>query len=127
MSGALAVALGGALGALCRWAAAGWIQRVTGSPFPWGTLAVNVVGSALLGFILVWLQSTVASPESRQFLTVGLLGSFTTFSTFSFETVALIQGGEWPRAVAYGGGSLVLGLLAVLLGSGLATFLTLSR
>ena len=119
----LVVASGGALGAVARYLATGWVQDLSGSVFPWGTLAVNVVGSALLGFSLMWLQSTVASAELRQFIAIGFLGSFTTFSTFSYESVALLRDGEWWRAGGYIGGSVALGVAAVLAGAVLASSL----
>lgn len=123
----LVVAGGGALGAVARWLATGWVQDVTGEFFPWGTLAVNVAGSLLLGFALAWLQSTVASAEMRQFVAIGFLGSFTTFSTFSYETVAMLRDGEWWRAGGYTAGSVFLALMAVVAGMALATALIQGR
>ena len=117
----LVVASGGALGAVARYLASGWVQDLTGGFFPWGTFAVNAAGSFLLGFVLVWLQSTVASPETRQFITIGFLGSFTTFSTFSFEATAMLRDGEWWRAGGYVMGSVTLGIVAVLVGGVLAS------
>jgi CrcB protein len=117
----LMVASGGALGAVARYLASGWVQDLAGGFFPWGTFAVNVSGSLLLGFILVWLQGTLASPETRQFITIGFLGGFTTFSTFSFEAVAMLRDGEWWRAGGYVLGSVTLGLMAVLVGGLLAS------
>jgi fluoride exporter len=119
----LAVASGGAFGALARYLAAGWVQSATGDFFPWGTLAVNVVGSAALGFLMTWLESSVTSPEVRQLITIGFLGSFTTFSTFSFEAVAMLRDGEWWRAGGYVAGSVVLALLAVGMGAAVASAL----
>ena len=88
--------------------------------FPWGTLSVNVLGSLALGFLMVWLPERLASEEVRLFATVGLLGSFTTFSTFSYETVELIRAGAWGKAIGYTGGSVLLGIVAVLLGAAAA-------
>lgn len=116
----LAVASGGALGALARYVASGWVQSVTGDFFPWGTLAVNVVGCAALGFLMTWLQGSVASPELRQLVTIGFLGSFTTFSTFSYETFAMLRDGEWWHAGGYLTGSVVIGLMAVWAGMSVA-------
>ena len=115
------MATGGALGAVSRYVATGWIQGLAGGFFPWGTFTVNVAGSFVLGFVLVWLQSTVVSAEMRELVTIGFLGSFTTFSTFSYETVALLQEGQWLRAGLYMGGSVVLGLIAMVAGVALAT------
>jgi len=117
---ALAVAFGGAAGAVARYWVSGWVQDASGSFFPWGTVAVNLTGSLFLGFLVVWLQASTASPEVRALWTIGVLGSFTTFSTFSYETVTLLQDGEWGRAGLYAGGSLLLGVAAVVAGAFLA-------
>jgi len=119
----LVVAAGGALGAVSRYLASGWVQGMSGGLFPWGTAAVNVAGSFVLGFAVIWLQSTVASGELRQFVTIGFLGSFTTFSTFSFEAVALLREGAWLRACGYTAGSVMAGLAAVVVGGVAATTL----
>lgn len=96
----VAIAAGGALGALMRFWVSGWVYSITGKAFPWGTLAVNVVGSALMGFCYVWLvERSALGPEWRAFLMVGLLGALTTFSTFSIETLGLIEDGEAIRAL----------------------------
>ncbi len=113
---ALAVALGGALGALGRWSATSWIQTRTGLAFPWGTLAVNVVGALLLGVAYGAFEQLRLPPELRAFLTVGFLGAFTTFSTFSYETVLLMQGGHTARAVGYVAGSVIAGIVFALVG-----------
>ncbi|MGD2045902.1 MAG: fluoride efflux transporter CrcB [Gemmatimonadota bacterium] len=123
----LVVGLGGALGAVSRYLSSGWVQTLAGGFFPWGTMAVNVAGSLMLGFMMVWLQSTTASPELRNLITVGFLGSFTTFSTFSYETTAMLRDGEWWRAGGYAAGSMALGLVAVGLGAFLATTLSQAR
>lgn len=112
----LYVALGGAAGAVARYGVGGWIHGVVGPSFPWGTFVVNVVGSFLLGFSVAFLDGLPVGPETRAMVTVGFLGAFTTFSTYSYETVALLRGGEWTRGVLYSLGSLTLGLLGVLLG-----------
>lgn len=120
MMALLAVATGGALGAVARYLGAGWVQDLAGGFFPWGTFVVNAVGCLLLGFSLVWLQGTLVSTEMRDLVTIGFLGSFTTFSTFSFETVAMLRDGEWWRAGGYAAGSVALGLVAVVAGGALA-------
>ncbi len=96
----LAVALGGALGAMMRFWVSGAVQRHVGGAFPWGTLFVNVLGSFLLGFLFVWLleRSTVGE-LARLLITVGFFGAFTTFSTFSVETVRLVQEGALAWAI----------------------------
>jgi len=119
----LVVGLGGAAGAVSRYLASGWVQSLAGTFFPWGTFAVNVSGSLALGFSWVWLQSTIVSPELRDLVMMGFLGSFTTFSTFSYETLALVRDGEWWQATGYALGSLVVGLLAVAAGAALAATL----
>jgi CrcB protein len=115
------VALGGALGALARYGISGWVYGRMGENFPWGTLVVNLLGCLALGLVIRWLQVSAVSPEVRPFLTIGVLGAFTTFSTFSYETVALLQEGQWLRAGLYMGGSVVLGLIAMVAGVALAT------
>lgn len=113
----LYIAAGGAAGALARYGLGAWVHTWAGAAFPWGTLVVNGLGSFLLGFALRVMESTTASPELRALITVGLLGAFTTFSTYSYEAVALLRDGEWGRASAYALGSVALGLAAV--GAGL--------
>lgn len=122
-----AIAAGGALGALARFGVNGWIQGLAGVAFPWGTLIVNVSGSFLFGLSLRLLEGTDASPELRAGLLVGVLGAFTTFSTFSFEAVQLLREGQPGRAAAYVGGSVLLGLAALLLGYGAAGGLSAGR
>jgi len=123
----IVIGLGGALGAISRYLTSGWVQTLSDSFFPWGTMAVNVLGSLALGFLMVWLQSTAASAEVRGLITVGFLGSFTTFSTFSYETAVMLRDGEWWRAGGYTVGSVVLGLMAVGAGAFLAAALTQAR
>jgi len=116
----LVVALGGALGALARYAVEGWVYGAAGAGFPWGTLAVNLSGCALLGFLASLLAGLALPPEWRAFLAVGFCGAYTTFSTFTYETVRLLEGGAWLRAAAYVAASVAGGLAATLLGFGLA-------
>ena len=120
----LYVALGGALGAVARYGITGWVVRGVGASFPWGTLVVNVVGSFLLGFSVRYLEFMVASPELRAAVAVGFLGAFTTFSTYSYETVVLLQEGAWGRAATYALGSLIIGVLFVFAGFAAAQLLT---
>ena len=110
------IALGGALGALARYGLAGWVQDGTAGTFPWGTLVVNVLGCFLLGFAFRLLQFSALPPALRGAVTVGFLGAFTTFSTFSLEAVGLIQEERWARAIGYVGGSVALGLVALVVG-----------
>lgn len=124
---ALVIGLGGALGAVARYWASEWVRALAGGSFPWGTLAVNVVGSFALGFLLVWLQSMTPSAQARQFLTVGFLGSFTTFSTFSHDAVTMAQAGQMLRAGGYAAGSVIVGMAAVVIGAALAGALVQAR
>lgn len=112
---ALFIALGGAAGAVVRYGLGSWVQG-SSDRFPWGTFTVNVLGCFLVGCAIRYLHVTSASTELRAFVTVGLLGGFTTFSTYSYETVILLRDGAWLRAGAFSIGSLGLGLLAVVLG-----------
>lgn len=97
----LYIGLFGAFGCISRYVMSGWVLGVAGGGFPYGTLAVNLVGSFLLGLIMEGSQhSTLFSPEVRLGLTVGLLGGFTTFSTFSYETVRLLEDGSFGWAGA---------------------------
>ncbi|MDA0327888.1 MAG: fluoride efflux transporter CrcB [Gemmatimonadetes bacterium] len=121
---ALVIGLGGAIGAVARYLLTDWVRAIAGDAFPWGTLAVNVLGSFLIGFMLLWLQSVAPSTQARQFAVIGVLGSFTTFSTFSYETVALVRTGEIWRAGGYATGSMALGLIGVLAGAAVAAWMT---
>ncbi len=116
------IALGGIVGTLARYLVQGWVQARPGvAEFPIGTLAINVAGSFLLGFIVRFATgATVISPETRGALTIGFCGAFTTMSTFSYETVALLGDGEYWRAGAYAGGTVLGCLLATVAGIALA-------
>ncbi len=95
----LAVALGGAVGAVARYGISGWVHSVTGTTFPVGTLAVNVGGSFVIGLIFQLAGDRfIFSLEARLLLTIGFCGSLTTFSTFSYETLALLQDEQWLTA-----------------------------
>ena len=111
----LAIALGGAAGTLLRWWIGG-IAQAASATLPVGTLAINVLGSFVLGFLAPYLLETSASPALRLALTVGLCGGFTTFSTFSYETARLIDGGSWGRAALYASASVLLSLVATFAG-----------
>lgn len=120
------IALGSGIGGLLRFWCSGLIARSVGETFPWGTLAVNVSGSFLIGLFAV-----VAGPDgrllvgstARQCVMVGIFGGFTTFSSFSLQTLALMQGGEWRLAFANIAGSVVLCLLGVWLGHALGVLI----
>lgn len=115
-----AIALGGAAGSLLRYGIGSVVQQRAGAGFPAGTLLVNVTGSLLLGFLMRWLLETTASPEMRAALTIGLCGGYTTFSTFSADTVRLLEEGSWGRAATYVLASVSLSLLATVAGLALA-------
>ncbi len=101
MSTLIAIAAFGALGCLARYLLSGWVYDWFGRAFPWGTLAVNVIGAYLIGLIMEFaLRSTLISPTIRIGLTIGFLGGLTTFSTFSYETFRLLEDGEF--VVAFG-------------------------
>jgi CrcB protein len=111
----------GAVGTLARYGLQGLVQHRTGSDFPSGTLVVNLAGSFLLGGIAQYgLTHLTIPPEWRIGITVGFFGAFTTFSTFSWEAVHLLEGGEWGRAATYVLSSVIGGLLAVVLGMRIA-------
>ena len=121
MTQVLAIAAGGALGALMRYWVSTGIYTLAGREFPWGTLVVNVAGSLLMGFLYIWLLERVAQTvEWRAFLLIGLLGAFTTFSTFSIETLNLVEQGQHIRALLNSVGSIVLCVGAAWLGVVLA-------
>jgi len=120
------IALGAAAGGVMRYACAGLLARFAGDTFPWGTLAVNILGSAVLGFF-----ATLSAPEgrllvpvsARLMVTVGLCGGFTTYSTFSMETMALALDRQYLRAGLNLGGTVVLCLVGVWCGYWAATAL----
>lgn len=113
------IALGGALGATARWLLSEWIHLKVGLQFPWGTLVVNLLGCLLLGFAYGLFEAFDVPAQLRPGITVGFLGAFTTFSTFSYETLLLFDGGHPVRALAYVGVSVVLGLALAATGLGL--------
>ncbi|HYL30172.1 MAG TPA: fluoride efflux transporter CrcB [Gemmatimonadales bacterium] len=111
------VAIGSAVGGVIRYLLGGAIQRALAASFPVGTLVINVTGSALLGFIFRYaLETPAVTPEIRALLGVGFCGGYTTFSTFSYETLTLLEDGDWRRAGLYVGVSLVGSVLAAFLG-----------
>jgi fluoride exporter len=117
----LYVALGSAIGGVSRYLVGGLVQRMLDTTFPAGTLLVNITGSFLLGAIIRYALDTPSlTPEVRAFLTIGFCGGYTTFSTFSYETMALLEDGEWARAGVYITASVILSLIATFLGLALA-------
>ena len=117
------IALGSALGGMARFWCTGVMARLIGETFPWGTLFVNVLGSLIIGFF-----ATATAPdgrlfvgaEMRQFVMIGLLGGYTTFSSFSLQTLSLLNDGEWLYAGLNIGLSVIVCLLAVWIGHSIA-------
>lgn len=113
----LAVAAGGAIGAVSRYWLMAWVAGQGASRFPWGTLLVNILGSCAIGVIYVLISERMVLTEQwRALLVVGYLGAFTTFSTFSLDALLLLQQGRWVPAVAYVGTSVLLCLAGAWLG-----------
>jgi fluoride exporter len=113
------IAIGSALGGMARYGCSGLAARLIGETFPWGTFIVNVAGSFIIGFF-----ATLTGPDgrvnvgtsARQFVLVGFCGGYTTFSSFSLQTLNLMNDGEWFRAGANVGGSVACCLIAVWIG-----------
>lgn len=113
----LLIGLGGALGAWARWAVSGAIAARWGGAFPLGTFLVNATGCFLVGFFLTLIAARASGgADARALVATGFLGAYTTFSTFSFETVTLLRNGEGPTALGYIAASLLLGLAATAAG-----------
>ena len=116
MTGALLVFVGGGLGAVARHGVNRLALAWLGLAFPWGTLAVNVVGSLAMGLLIGLFSALETGQATRLFLTTGFLGGFTTFSAFSLDALALYQRGEPALAAAYVSASVLLSLAAVAAG-----------
>ncbi len=113
----LIVGLGGFAGAVARYTLSDWVQRLAKGDFPFGTLIVNVLGCFLIGILMGWVQARQdLSHHLRLLLTTGVLGSFTTFSTFGYETLALLEKGDLKLGLANIAANLALGILSVWLG-----------
>ena len=113
----LVVGIGGFLGVNARYLVANWIGMRYGTSFPYGTLVINVSGSFVIGlFLVVITERFIVHPNWRLFFVVGFLGAYTTFSTFSFESLALIKDGFWLLSLLNIVGSVVLSLMATLSG-----------
>ncbi len=123
MSSVVFVALGGACGALARYGAGRLVDHFVASPFPLGTWAVNLVGCALIGMVVPLLNHLGAAERAHLFLVAGFLGSFTTFSTYSLDTVVLWGDGAGLLSLLNAVGSLVCGLLLVVAGRELSAWM----
>lgn len=124
MQTVLLVGTGGAIGALMRYAVSVAAYRLLSPAFPWGTLIVNVLGCFVIGVVWALLGGSSSAPSSRMFILTGILGAFTTFSTFGIETINLFRNGEISLAIVNVVASNVGGLLAVVLGLVLVRVLT---
>lgn len=121
------IALGSALGGVSRFAISGLAARHWGETFPWGTLLVNIVGSFVIGFFATFTEPggrIFVSGSTRQFVMTGILGGFTTFSSFSLQTLALARDGEWFLSAGNALGTMALCLIAVWLGHTLAMLIS---
>jgi CrcB protein len=117
----LVLGLGGFIGVNLRYLVQTWAAGRWGPDFPYGTLLINVVGSFILAlFVTLATTRLIVSPNLRLFVAVGLLGGFTTFSSFTVETLNLLQGGRWLPSALYLLGNVLLGLLAAVAGIVLA-------
>lgn len=113
----LLVGAGGFFGAISRYLVDGWVSASTGGGFPWGTLVVNVTGSFVLGLLFAAsVERGVLPAEIRAPVLVGFIGAYTTFSTLTLETWRLVESGSYIAAVGNIGGSMFLGLVAVVAG-----------
>lgn len=113
----LAIACGGALGAVCRYLLGNIVSRTVMSGLPWGTFIINLSGAFFMGVLMTVIVERELLPAAwRLFLCVGLLGGFTTFSSFGYEALMLLVEGRLAAAMGYAGGSVVLGVLAAGLG-----------
>ena len=119
------ICLGGAFGSGARYLISGWVLDYFGPAFPSGTLAVNIIGSFLIGALMfLGIEAGMLSPTARLTLTTGVMGGFTTFSAFSYETMRLAQDGSWALALANVVVSVVACLVACVLGWAVAQLLT---
>lgn len=118
------IAVGGALGAVSRYCLGNFISRMVVGGLPYSTFFINIIGSFFMGLIMTMIiERNLLSAAWRLFLCVGFLGGFTTFSSFGYETLMLLQEGKIVAALVYVGGSIILGLLAAALGVALGKLL----
>jgi fluoride exporter len=111
------VGLGGFLGAIARYALGGWVAMRWGAAFPWGTFVINITGSFIVGFFLAFAQYRPwLHPQFRLLFAVGFVGAYTTFSTYTYESLRLMMDGQFALAALNVIGSVVVGLAAVFAG-----------
>lgn len=124
------VGLGSGLGGLARVSVASIVIAVAGEGFPFGVLVANILGSFLIGLIAAWIAPGglwKLGPAGQQFLLAGFCGGFTTFSFFSFQTMHLLEAGQWALAMLYSASTVIVSLAAVWAGYGLGRRLTRAR
>jgi fluoride exporter len=119
----LVVFIGAGLGGVVRYAVAMLMQQDGAAAFPWATLIVNVTGSLVLGFLYVLLEGSAGASQWRAFLGIGFCGGYTTFSAFSYETVRMLEGGDWNRALVYVSSSVLVCIAATFIGFRLAAMM----
>jgi CrcB protein len=121
---ALLVAIGGGIGSVTRYLVGGWFANRFGPAFPYGTFVINVTGSFIIGLFLAFAQERVSlSPYWRLFFAVGFLGGYTTFSSFEYESIRLLQDGEMLLGAVYMIGSVVAGGIAAISGITLGSWI----
>ncbi|CAA6810904.1 MAG: CrcB protein [uncultured Sulfurovum sp.] len=112
----LSVGIGGFMGAIFRFSISSWVGKATTTVFPWGTLSVNVLGSFFIGFLFLYFQQVNFSPMQKSFFMIGLLGALTTFSTFSLETVLLMEKEFYVKAFSNMLLNVIFSIVSTLLG-----------
>lgn len=117
MENLLSIGIGGAAGAVLRYCMGNVLTKILGSSFPYGTFCINIIGCFFMGMLMtIIVDKGLLSPAWRLFLCVGFLGGFTTFSSFSYEALTLLQEGNLLYTLLYVGGSVLLGVIAAFLG-----------